>query len=242
MAMPPLPHSHTFSRHRQATIMQSSTVTATKHKNDGTAGDSNTLHLENVGEGNLSSSADDDDENFVSYAEIMMNAPVFSDNEDDENFVSYAEIMQNAPVFSDNEESTRSMDSHQCNFTYLRVIIDGETYIQNSVDVDNSGNLLKFQEGDGNVKANAITVWQQTQEESGQISDDESSGYSSCETWSQYLETKKQNNVLAQKPFASLLNDLHAEATPHSQQSFAPVSYLTPAVTTKSAKKKDNCN
>ena len=207
---------HTFSRHRQATIMQSSTVTATKHKNDGTA-DSNTLHLENVGEGNLSSSADDDDENFVSYAEIMMNAPVFSDN----------------------EESTRSMDSHQCNFTYLRVIIDGETYIQNSVDVDNSGNLLKFQEGDGNVKANAITVWQQTQEESGQISDDESSGYSSCETWSQYLETKKQNNVLAQKPFASLLNDLHAEATPHSQQSFAPVSYLTPAVTTKSAKKKE---
>ena len=219
MAMPPLPHSHTFSRHRQATIMQSSTVTATKHKNDGTA-DSNTLHLENVGEGNLSSSADDDDENFVSYAEIM----------------------QNAPVFSDNEESTRSMDSHQCNFTYLRVIIDGETYIQNSVDVDNSGNLLKFQEGDGNVKANAITVWQQTQEESGQNSDAESSGYSNCETWSQYLETKKQNNVLAQKPFASLLNDLHAEATPHSQQSFAPVSYLTPAVTTKSAKKKDNCN
>ena len=210
---------HTFSRHRQATIMQSSTVTATKHKNDGTA-DSNTLHLENVGEGNLSSSADDDDENFVSYAEIM----------------------QNAPVFSDNEESTRSMDSHQCNFTYLRVIIDGETYIQNSVDVDNSGNLLKFQEGDGNVKANAITVWQQTQEESGQNSDAESSGYSNCETWSQYLETKKQNNVLAQKPFASLLNDLHAEATPHSQQSFAPVSYLTPAVTTKSAKKKENCN
>ena len=216
MAMPPLPHSHTFSRHRQATIMQSSTVTATKHKNDGTA-DSNTLHLENVGEGNLSSSADDDDENFVSYAEIMMNAPVFSDN----------------------EESTRSMDSHQCNFTYLRVIIDGETYIQNSVDVDNSGNLLKFQEGDGNVKANAITVWQQTQEESGQNSDAESSGYSNCETWSQYLETKKQKNVLAQKPFASLLNDLHAEATPHSQQSFAPVSYLTPAVTTKSAKKKE---
>ena len=202
--------------------MQSSTVTATKHKNDGTA-DSNTLHLENVGEGNLSSSADDDDENFVSYAEIM----------------------QNAPVFSDNEESTRSMDSHQCNFTYLRVIIDGETYIQNSVDVDNSGNLLKFQEGDGNVKANAITVWQQTQEESGQNSDAESSGYSNCETWSQYLETnkqKKQKNVLAQKPFASLLNDLHAEATPHSQQSFAPVSYLTPAVTTKSAKKKENCN
>lgn len=209
MAMQPLPHSfqaYVHSPHRQATIIQSSTVTATKYKSNGTA-DSNTQHLENVRE--------DEDGDFVSHEELVKNAPVFEvDKESTRNMdshqfnvshlrfiidgrsyiqngvdfdnsrnvhksqegnedVSYEELMKNAPNFDDDKESTKSMDSH----------------IRNSVDFDN--NVLKFQEGDEDVKADAFTLWQQTQEEWRKNSDDDHSE-SPYANWSLYLQQKKR--------------------------------------------------
>ena len=93
-----------------------------------------------------------------------------------------------------------------------------------------------MEKGDEDVNADAFTVWQQSQEESREKSDDEASESPHAE-WSIYLQQKKETEGLAQKPFASLLNDLQAEATPLSQQSFPSVSYLTPAPTTINSRK-----
>ena len=170
--------------------MQSSTETATKHSNNSTA-DSKTHHFQDVGEDRLSSSVHEDGD-----------------------FVSYEELMKNAPVFPEDEASTRSMDSHQWKAPHLRVIIDersyvdfdgsrnilisqdgrgGEesttrsmdSYISTSEKFHNNGNILNLEKGDEDVNADAVTLWQQTQEESRKNSDDEASE-SSHDDWSIY--------------------------------------------------------
>jgi len=224
--------------------MQSSTETATKHNTNSTA-DSNTHHLQNVGEDRLLSSADEDGD-FVPMNELM------------KNFHGYMARLDDAA------STSSSIGSHQGKVPYLQVIIDGQSYIDfddsrnilvsqeggekesttrsmgshvsNSVKFDNNRNVLNFEKGDEDVNADAFTVWQQSQEESREKSDDEASESPHAE-WSIYLQQKKETEGLAQKPFASLLNDLQAEATPLSQQSFPSVSYLTPAPTTINSRK-----